>query len=181
MISSNHETISGSSLKKKNFLGGKGAFIALLILKFNESTVHTLALIFLYILPASPPRPGRPYLIKAQSTSITIGWPEICAGGHSIRSYTIRYDRTIGYYSYRYIRGVNPAKRNYTITGLESNTQYSFQVQVVSPYSRTSTYSFSLSISTLPPGMFKLCGMHGNPYYCSGYPGHSYDFKRGGL
>ena len=107
-----------------------------------------------YFLPATPPRPGRPYVVKAQSTSITIGWPEICTGGHSVRSYTVRYNRPVGLYSYTYIRNISPAKRNYTIIGLESNTQYSFQVQVVSPYSRTSSYSLSRPATTLPPGMF---------------------------
>ena len=114
-------------------------------------TIINLSILFVHA--ASPPAPGRPYVIRAQSTSITIGWPEVCDGGHGLRSFTIRYDRVVGYYSYRYVRNIDPSRRNYTVTGLVSSTQYSFWVQAVSLNSRTSSYSSSMSTYTLAPGM----------------------------
>ena len=105
------------------------------------------------LIPASPPTPGRPFAIKPQSTSITIGWSESsCDGGHALSSFTIQYDKVYGFFLYRYVRNIPSAMRNYTITGLESNTLYSFRVQAVNVNSLTSSYSLAVSISTLSPG-----------------------------
>ena len=108
---------------------------------------------YLYYLD-SPPTPGQPFEIKAQSTSITIGWSEsYCDGGHPIVSFDIRYYESSDYYSRRTIQNIDPMRRNYTITDLQSSTYYRFQVRANSVNSRTSSYSSSsLSISTLAPG-----------------------------
>lgn len=119
------------------------------------------------IIIDSPPTPGRPFEVKAQSTSITIGWSEsYCDGGHPIVSFDIQYYQTSGYYYNRNtIRNIDPTRRNYTITGLQSSTFYSFIVRAVSVNSQTSSYSSSISISTLAPGTYiiyyKLDIMHG--------------------
>ena len=105
----------------------------------------------------SPPIPGRAFEVKARSNSITIGWSESsCDGGHPIVSFDIRYDRQYGYFSARTILHIDPTRRNYTITGLQSNTFYTFQVRSRSVNSRTSSYSSSVFITTLAPGMLYL-------------------------
>ena len=108
---------------------------------------------------ATPPSPGQPFLVKAQSTSITIGWSETaCDGGHPLLSFNLQYDKVYGYFPSRTIRNIDPTRRNYTITGLTSNTYYRFKVQAVSVNSRTSFYSSTVSIYTLAPG--KSCYIH---------------------
>ena len=105
----------------------------------------------------SPPIPGRAFEVKARSNSITIGWSESsCDGGHPIVSFDIRYDRQYGYFPARTILHIDPTRRNYTITGLQSNTFYTFQVRSRSVNSRTSSYSSSVFITTLAPGMLYL-------------------------
>ena len=107
-----------------------------------------------YLFSASPPTPARPIEVSAQSTSITIGWSESeCNGGHPVISYDIRYYPSSEYVSRITIQNIDPMRRNYTITELQSSTFYMFQVRVVSVYSRTSSYSPLISISTLSPGM----------------------------
>ena len=98
-----------------------------------------------------PPPLDRPSVIKTQSMSITIGWSDLlCDGGHTIRSFTIRY-RT--YFSYfRYIRNIDPNLRNYTITELVPNSLYSIQIRTVNTDSIRSSFSSSRLVSTLPPG-----------------------------
>ena len=105
---------------------------------------------FQLIFAVAPPAPGRPFIIKAQSTSVTIGWPEYCTGGHTLSSFTIQYREVIGSFSYHYVRNIDPSQRSYTITELETRTQYSFRVQAVS--TRTSSYSLTATASTLAPG-----------------------------
>lgn len=110
--------------------------------------------ILYYTYAGSPPSPGQPYVIIAQSKSVTIGWPEMCDGGHILKSFTIQYDREIGSYPSRYINDVDPSRRNYTITGLEPSTDYIFKVRSVSFNSRTSRFSSSVSVDTLAPGKY---------------------------
>ena len=106
------------------------------------------------LISASPPTPGRPFEIKAQSTSITVGWSESsCVGGHPITSFDLQYDQLTGYFIARTIRNIDPTQRNYTVTGLQSSRFYTFRVRSVSVNSRTSSYSSSASIATLAPGM----------------------------
>lgn len=107
------------------------------------------------IITDAPPSPDRPFLIKAQSTNIIIGWSETpCNGGHAVNSFNIRYRRTYSstYSSYTYIRGIDPALRNYTIIGLSTDTYYSFSVAAVNLAARSSPYSSTLSATTFPPG-----------------------------
>ena len=110
----------------------------------------------LFTITASPPAPGQPFLIKAQSTSLIIGWSEAtCSGGHAVNSFNIRYHRSYGSSyssSYSYIRDIDPVRRNYTITGLQINTYYSFSIQAVNWRAQSSSYSTSFSATTLPPG-----------------------------
>ena len=100
-----------------------------------------------------PPPLDRPSVIKTQSMSITIGWSDLlCDGGHTIRSFTIRY-RMQTYFSYfHYIRNIDPNLRNYTITELEPNSLYSIQVRTVNTDSIGSSFSSPRFVSTLPPG-----------------------------
>ena len=70
-----------------------------------------------------------------------------------MNNFNIRYNRNFGYSSYTTIRDIDPARRNYTITGLQTNTYYSFSVQAVNLNARSSSYSTSLSATTLPPGI----------------------------
>lgn len=103
----------------------------------------------------APPPLGRPSAIKTQSMSITIGWSDlICDGGHTISSFTIRY-KMQSYFSYfRYIRNIDPNLRNYTITGLEPNSPYAFQVRTINVDSIGSYFSSPLFVSTLPSGKY---------------------------
>ena len=116
---------------------------------------------------ASPPAPGKPYLIKAQSSSITIGWHEAaCNGGHTVNNFVIQYRQSSSsnYYSYTYIRNIEPARRNYTVVGLQSSTYYSFSIQAVNLLSSSSSYSSSLSATTLPPGWYSSDGQLNHNY-----------------
>ena len=118
---------------------------------FSKHIIHSLFI-------DSPLQPGQPFAISVQSTSITIGWTEtFCNGGHTVTSFTIRHRRDSGssysyYYSYNYIRDIDPSRRNYTITGLQSNTYYSISVQSVDLYAVSSSFSSAVSVTTLPPG-----------------------------
>ena len=70
-----------------------------------------------------------------------------------MNNFNIRFNRRSSYRSsYTYIRDIDPARRNHTITGLQANTDYSFSVQAVNLNARSSSYSTSLSATTLPPG-----------------------------
>ena len=113
----------------------------------------------------SPPAPGRPFEVTAQSTSITIGWSEsYCDGGHPIKSFEIQYYEASEYYSRRTIQYIDPTRRNYTITGLHPSTSYSFSIRAVSMNSQTSSYTPFRSVSTLEPGM-----SYNNYYQVFGY------------
>ena len=61
--------------------------------RLSLQSTHTL----LHILsapPASPPAPSRPVILRIGSTWVTLGWSEpLCAGGHRIVSFTIRYNK----------------------------------------------------------------------------------------
>ncbi len=106
------------------------------------------------LISASPPSPDRPFEIKAQSTSITIGWSKsLCDGGHPIISFDIQYDQLTGYFSARTLRNIDPNRRNYTVTGLQSSRFYTFRVRAISANFRTGSYSSLVSIATLAPGM----------------------------
>ena len=114
---------------------------------YMKTTKYLLRLLF----SGSPPTPSKPFAIKPRSTSITIGWSEsYCDGGHTLRNFTIQYVYDSSFC--RYIRGIDPTLRSYTIIGLRSNMRYSFRLQAVGLYS-TSSYSSRVSIYTLPPGM----------------------------
>ena len=122
---------------------------------FSIQEKHIIHSLFI----GSPSPPNRPFVISVQSTSITIGWTEAsCNGGHTVTSFTIRHRRGSGssyYYSYNYIRDIDPIQRNYTITGLQSNTYYSISVQIVNLYGVSSVFSSAVSVSTLPPGKWQ--------------------------
>ena len=129
----------------------------ILLLTVRKLFIHSFDrnwLINHMLISVSPPTPGQPFEIKAQSTSITVGWSQsYCDGGHPIISFNIRYDQLTGYFPYRTIQNIDPTQRNYTITGLQSSTFYTFRVRSISANSRTSSYSSSASIATLAPGM----------------------------
>ena len=125
----------------------------ILSLAVRKLFIHLVGIDQPLLISASPPTPGRPFEIKAQSTSITVGWSEsYCDGGHPIIGFDIQYDRLTGYFPSRTIRIVDPTQRNYTVTGLQSSTFYTFRVRSVSVNSRRSSYSSSVSIATLAPG-----------------------------
>lgn len=47
---------------------------------------------------------------------------------------------------------IDPAQRNYTITGLQPDTHYYFSVQAVNWNVESSPYTEYVSATTLPPG-----------------------------
>ena len=107
------------------------------------------------MLLVKPPPLGRPSAIKRQSMSITIGLSDlICDGGHTISSFTIRYKMQSYFSTFRYIRNIDPNRRNYTITELEPSSLYAFQVRAVNVDSIGSYFSSRLFVSTLPPGKY---------------------------
>ena len=72
-----------------------------------------------------------------------------------MNNFNIRYRHSYGSSysrSYSYIRDIDPVRRNYTITGLQINTYYSFSIQAVNWRAHSSSYSTSFSATTLPPG-----------------------------
>ena len=79
-----------------------------------------------------------------------------------MNNFIIRYRTTYSssYSSYTYIRDIDPALRNYTVTGLQTNTYYSFSVQAVNLGAQSSSYSSSFSAATLPPGRYILLLVH---------------------
>ena len=100
----------------------------------------------------SPPTPSRPTIVAVKGNTVTIEWSQaVCDGGHIPQSYTIRYRRSSSYYSYIYIRQITQSR--YRITGLSYSTSYQFWVSTATVDSRTSSYSSSVTISTLPRGI----------------------------
>lgn len=65
------------------------------------------------------------------------------------------YDVSGSYYSRRTVRvpRTEAMSQSYTAVGLVASTTYSFQVQAVTSDRRTSSYSSSQTITTLPPGI----------------------------
>ena len=115
--------------------------------------------LFYLLLPslAAPPAPSRPFLIHATSTSVTIGWDEPeCDGGHALVEFTIQYYVQTTTFSFvrnnMLIRNIGPDVRNWTISGLDPETTYGFEVRVSSADFTISRYSTSRFITTLPPG-----------------------------
>ena len=116
-----------------------------------------------FYFSATPPSPSRPSALEVKQDSIAIKWDEAqCTGGHIIQSFTIRYLETESnpffpfFGSFRYIRDIDAAQRNYTITGLDPETSFTIGVQATSVDGRVSSYSASAEIVTLPPGMKAL-------------------------
>ena len=114
----------------------------------------------LLLFSGTPPSPSRPSALEVKQNSIAIKWDEAqCTGNHIIQSFTIRYLETDSspffpfFGSFRYIRNIDSTPRNYTITGLDPETSYTFQVRAISVDGRISSYSASAEILTLPPGM----------------------------
>ena len=116
------------------------------------------------------PPPDGLFIIDRKSTNVTIGWSVSgCRGGHTLTSFTIEYQRTLNtnnFFPILNVRDVNPNRRNFTITDLDSNVFYSFRVQVLNENLTSSAYSLPISISTLPPGShirgFSVSPMHTN-------------------
>lgn len=109
---------------------------------------------------ASPPPPTRPTALEVTGNSITIGWNEPeCDGGHILSSFTIQYFESDSnpffpfFGTFLYVRNIDPARRNYTITGLDPDTSYDFRIQAVGVDRRTGSFSVAATIVTLPPGM----------------------------
>ena len=103
----------------------------------------------------SPPAPSPPYAISVASTSITLGWDVyVCDGGHRVASFTIQYTTGTSFYSFttETIWNIHRSLRNYTITGLQPDTEYRFRIQAVSFDLSTGFYSRPILIRTLPPG-----------------------------
>lgn len=70
-------------------------------------------------------------------------------------SFTIRYsdtDVSPFFGSFVFIRDIDPSQRNYTVTGLDPDTSYSFRVQAISVDRRGGSLSASVEVVTLPPG-----------------------------
>lgn len=140
-----NNSVSGHSQEKKFTLTINGMYI-------DECTILQILILASPIAVDSPPSPDRPFLIKAQSTSLTIGWSEAtCNGGHTVNNFNIRFIQSSSY-TYTYIRDIDPLRRNYTITRLQANTDYSFSIQAVNLRAQSSSYSSSFSATTLPPG-----------------------------
>ena len=105
----------------------------------------------------SPPRPNRPSPGRIMSNSIQVTWvPPSCTGGHIIIEYNIQYyESGTSYFSRvtQSILHINASWTNYTINDLEPDTSYSFQIQAVTSDYRTSSFSSTRTITTLPPGV----------------------------
>ena len=113
----------------------------------------------------NPPIPGRPIRLGVTSTTATISWTVgKCDGGHGLQFFTIRigseyhfdyyYSSYYNYISYRYIRGLDAHQMNYTIIGLTANSNYDVSLRAEGQDSSYSHYSNTLTITTLPPGLW---------------------------
>lgn len=100
--------------------------------------------------------PGRPTMQKVTATSATVQWPRVpCSGGHDIQYYNIR----IGYYryfqssiTYWYINSIDARSLNYTISGLNTRTNYFISIRAQGKDNYYSSYSTTVTITTPPPG-----------------------------
>ena len=91
------------------------------------------------------------------SNSILVTWERpSCTGGHIIIEYNIQYyesDTSFFDRVYWSISHINVSWTSYTIKDLEPDTSYSFRIQAVTSDFRTSSYSLTRAITTLPPGV----------------------------
>ena len=114
-------------------------------------SVLIIVFCLLFNLLGSVPRPSRPTYSRRGGNFVTLTWSQsYCDGGHEVNGFTISYKRSSYYSSYSYITVSNPAQRSYQIKGLSSSTTYQFRVQAMAKNGRTSSYSSTASISTLP-------------------------------
>ena len=103
----------------------------------------------------SVPQPSRPTYTRQGGNFLILAWSQsFCTGGHDISSFQIRYGRrTSSYwrssYTYSYVTVSNPAQRSYTVRGLSSSTTYRISIQAIASDGRMSSYSSTISVSTL--------------------------------
>ena len=116
--------------------------------------LFTFVVWFITLQTGSPQSPSRPFPIKIQSNSITVGWQQPrCSGGGMVTTFNLQY-YTSGYYRRSTVRVLRTEaeSQNYTVVGLQPSSSYYFQVQAITSDSRRSSYSRSQTIITLPPG-----------------------------
>ncbi len=106
-----------------------------------------------------PPTPNSPSVLEYGSTWVTLGLLEIdCDGGHPISELVIRYGEADGIEaavaSYRYVYGLAPSRRNYTVYDLDPDTVYSFSIQAVSIEFLPSDFSSPRITNTLTEGKY---------------------------
>ena len=110
-----------------------------------------------FSLTGIPPRPNRLNPGRIMSNSIQVTWePPSCTGGHIIIEYTIQYyKRDTSFFDRitQSVRHINASFTNYTINNLEPDTSYDLRIQAVTSDFRTSSFSFTRTITTLPPGV----------------------------
>ena len=118
---------------------------------------HKITIIFITI-SGGPPTPARPVRQNVTSTSITISWSVLpCNGGHHLLYFRLRYGRR-NYFLYffgliyNYINSIDARQMNYTIAGLDVNTNYQISIRAEGVDSTFSRYSRAVTITTLAPG-----------------------------
>ena len=110
-----------------------------------------------FLLKGIPSRPNRLNPGRIMSNSIQVTWEHpSCTGGHIIIEYNIQYyesDTSFFNRVTQYARHINASLTNYTINNLEPDTTYDFRIQAVTSDFRTSSFSLTRTITTLPPGV----------------------------
>ena len=118
---------------------------------------HKIAIIFVTI-SGGPPTPARPVRLNVTSTSITISWSLLpCNGGHDLLYFRLRYGIKNSFFillglSYNYIDSIDARQMNYTMAGLDVNTNYYISIRAEGVDSTFSRYSSAVTITTLTPG-----------------------------
>ena len=113
---------------------------------------------FHHYFSGGPPTPARPVRLNVTSTSITISWSVLpCNGGHDLLYFRLRYGRKNIFFTYRglvynYVNSIDARQMNYTIAGLDVNTNYQISIQAEGLDSTYSRYSSAVTITTLAPG-----------------------------
>ena len=118
---------------------------------------HKITIIFISI-SGGPPTPARPVILNVTSTSITISWSVLlCNGGHDLLYFRLRYGIKKYYFFffapiYNYINSIDARQMNYTIAGLDVNSNYHISIRAEGVDSTFSRYSSEVTITTLAPG-----------------------------
>ena len=119
--------------------------IVYIIFCYNLLECHKMTIIFI-TLSDGPPTPARPVRLNVTSTSITISGSVLpYNGGHDLLYFRLRYGRKNYFFYlfgwiYNYINSIDARQMNYTIAGLDVNSNYHISIRAEGVDSTFSSY-----------------------------------------